>query len=230
TGATSRALAAKYGFTLTNTGAGAATYNVPSADWAAFGLTSTTSTQSILQLLLLANKYAVAGKLNGGNQTLINETNDVFNAINNQGDIGTGMALVTSGTAAGSSAGLGQLYAGTYVVSIDGLAGSQADDEAARIQDAIDLLNSTLATFGVMLVEATDGVTATPDIQVHMAATSVIGGVAEGVLGVTSLGGQITLINGWNWYTGSDTGTVGAGQYDFQTVVTHELGQIGRAS
>src|SRR5207244_12350182 len=92
------------------------------------------------------------------------------------------------------------------------------------IQDAIDLLSNTLASFGVVLVEATDGVTATPDIHVHLASTSVIGGVAEGVLGVTSLGGQITLINGWNWYTGSDTGTVAAGQSDFQTVVTHELG------
>ena len=54
TAATSRALATKYGFTLSNTGAGAATYAVPAADGAAFGLsTSTTSTVSVLNLLLL---------------------------------------------------------------------------------------------------------------------------------------------------------------------------------
>src|SRR5205823_885328 len=74
TGATSRGLAAKYGFTLSNTGTGAATYTVPQADWAAFGITSSAgATQSIASLLLQANKYAAAGKLNGGNQTLINE-------------------------------------------------------------------------------------------------------------------------------------------------------------
>src|SRR5207244_12087537 len=36
--------------------------------------------------------------------------------------------------------------------------------------------------------------------------------------------GEITLIQGWNWYAGSDAGAVGSGQYDFETAVTHELG------
>src|SRR5262249_34893251 len=36
--------------------------------------------------------------------------------------------------------------------------------------------------------------------------------------------GQITLVQGWDWYAGGDTGAIGVGQYDFQTVVTHELG------
>src|SRR5207253_8900801 len=40
TGTTSRALATQYGFTLSNTGTGASTYTVLSADWPAFGLTS----------------------------------------------------------------------------------------------------------------------------------------------------------------------------------------------
>src|SRR5207253_8099059 len=103
---------AKYGFTLSNTGAGAATYTVPSADWSAFGLTSSSATQTISQLLLLANKYAIKGVLNGGNTTLITETNDVFNAINNLGDIGTGMNLVTAGSDA-TALPLGQVYAGS---------------------------------------------------------------------------------------------------------------------
>ena len=104
TGATSRSLATKYGFTLSNTGTGAASYAVPSADWPAFGLTSANSTQSIASLLLLANKYAIKGVLNNGNTTLITETNDVFNGINNKGDIGAGMTLVTAGTSADPSA------------------------------------------------------------------------------------------------------------------------------
>jgi hypothetical protein len=32
------------------------------------------------------------------------------------------------------------------------------------------------------------------------------------------------LVTGWNWYYGSDPGQLGASQYDFQTVATHELG------
>lgn len=38
--------------------------------------------------------------------------------------------------------------------------------------------------------------------------------------------GSITLISGWDWYTGSDSAWIGQGQYDFQTIVTHELGHI----
>src|SRR5207245_98774 len=129
TGATGQALAAKYGFALSNTGAGASLLAVPQADWAAFGITSSGSaTKYVAQLLNLANQYTVKGVLNGGNQTLITETNDVFNLINNQGDIGFGMTLVISGSdASGMSATLGYAYAGTYIVSVDGLEGPEAE-------------------------------------------------------------------------------------------------------
>ena len=32
------------------------------------------------------------------------------------------------------------------------------------------------------------------------------------------------FLNGWNWYFGSDSGAITTQQFDFQTVVTHELG------
>ena len=35
---------------------------------------------------------------------------------------------------------------------------------------------------------------------------------------------EITLLQGWNWYAGADPSQIGAGQYDFETTVTHELG------
>ena len=35
---------------------------------------------------------------------------------------------------------------------------------------------------------------------------------------------EITLIQGWNWYAGADPTQIGAGQYDFETTVLHELG------
>jgi uncharacterized repeat protein (TIGR01451 family) len=224
TGASSRGLAAKYGFVLSNTGAGAATLTVSSADWPAFGLNTSSATQSISQLLSLANKYAVKGVLNNGNNGQINETNDVFNIINNNGDIGLGMNLVASGADAASGAALGQVYAGTYLVAVDGLSGTLAADEQARINDAITQLDATLAAFGVVLAPYDPTIAVAPDIDIHLASSSSIGGVGQGVLGVTQLGGQITIITDWNWYTGSDPSAVGASQYDFQTVVTHELG------
>src|SRR5262249_24878219 len=58
---------------------------------------------------------------------------------------------------------------------------------------------------------------------IQLSPTTEIGGVAEGVLGVEYSGG-VTLVQGWNWYTGSNAATVGAGQYEFETIVMHELG------
>jgi hypothetical protein len=51
-----------------------------------------------------------------------------------------------------------------------------------------------------------------------------VGGYADGVLGCTTDAGQIALISEWNFYAGSDATQIGPGQFDFQTVVTHELG------
>jgi hypothetical protein len=51
-----------------------------------------------------------------------------------------------------------------------------------------------------------------------------VGGYANGVLGCETDTGEITLIQGWNWYAGSDPTAVGSGQYDFETVLIHELG------
>jgi hypothetical protein len=48
--------------------------------------------------------------------------------------------------------------------------------------------------------------------------------MSDGILGVTTTTGEITIIQGWNWYAGADVGAIGSGQYDFETVITHELG------
>src|SRR5438132_11893739 len=34
----------------------------------------------------------------------------------------------------------------------------------------------------------------------------------------------VNIVEGWNWYTGVDPALIGSNQYDYQTVVTHELG------
>src|SRR5262249_6885596 len=35
---------------------------------------------------------------------------------------------------------------------------------------------------------------------------------------------EITLVQGWNWYAGADRSAIAPGQFDFETVVIHELG------
>jgi hypothetical protein len=88
TGATSRSLASKFGFILSNSGTGAINFTVPQSDWSAFGITSSSSAKkTILQLLQIANNSTVSGKLNGGNTTLVNQVNEVFSTINVRGDI-----------------------------------------------------------------------------------------------------------------------------------------------
>lgn len=87
-------------------------------------------------------------------------------------------------------------------------------------------------------------------ISVQEVSTSRIGGVAQGVLGVadyyaykTSERGRdgrpfyrfvgpqfgnayqvkVNIISGWNWYTGQSPSRIGRRQYDYRSVVTHEL-------
>src|SRR5262249_47155636 len=85
-------------------------------------------------------------------------------------------------------------------------------------------LNGQLSGYGVSLVEVSGDRAAYADVNVHVAATSAIGGVADGVLGVTTFGREITLIAGWNWYGGSGPAALGAGRDAFQPVAPHELG------
>ena len=94
-------------------------------------------------------------------------------------------------------------------------------DELARIQDTI---NSTLlAPYSVTVIEVSDPSQAT--ITIDAGLTSASGSAANGVLGCyNGPNNEITILEGWDWYAGADPTQIGAGQYDFQTVMTHELG------
>jgi hypothetical protein len=105
---------------------------------------------------------------------------------------------------------------------VDNTNGDLTADELARIQDAVTAVDAVTEPYGVVVQEVTDPTLA--DITLNMDTTSAVGGYADGVLGCTTDIGQITIINGWNFYAGSDPTQIGSGQYDFQTVVTHELG------
>jgi uncharacterized repeat protein (TIGR01451 family) len=134
-------------------------------------------------------------------------------------------ALLAAGaTPTGAQFSLGTVTAGVYYVSVDGLAdGALGASELARVEDALATLNGELTNLGVSFVEVDASNHDLANVHVAFADTSLIGGAEQGVLGVT-LGSDIILINGWDWYLGSDPGQVGTGQYDLQTIATHELG------
>jgi hypothetical protein len=84
-------------------------------------------------------------------------------------------------------------------------------------------MSETTGPYGVDLVDVGAANGADAIVQVEIADTSPAGGAAGGVLGCT-VAGQITLVTGWDWYTPADPSALGASQYDFETIVTHELG------
>ena len=43
------------------------------------------------------------------------------------------------------------------------------------------------------------------------------------MLGFTTASNDVYLVEGWTWYTGANPTQIGANQYDFLTLATHEL-------
>ncbi|MFN0052353.1 MAG: SdrD B-like domain-containing protein, partial [Planctomycetales bacterium] len=137
------------------------------------------------------------------------------------GETNSNVAVVNSTTqvvSAGQS-----LRTGDFTVAVNAPSLDSSAPELARIDDAIARLNAQLQPFQYHLTQVVGAAAASADIHVHFASSSTLGGVAEGVLGVTS-GDDVTLISNWNWYLGVDSTGIQPGQFDFQTVVMHELG------
>jgi hypothetical protein len=112
---------------------------------------------------------------------------------------------------------------GILTVAVEDDAGNGIDpNELARLGDAMTYLNQALGAFGVDLTWAAPGAAA--DVTVHFASSTPYGGASAGVLGFTTAGDDVYLVTtGWDFYTGSDPGGIGSGQYDFQTLAEHEL-------
>ena len=127
-------------------------------------------------------------------------------------------------TASGDVAGIANtLLAGDLSVYINDPSGLFTADELARIQDAINAWDALLAPYNVTITEVSDPTQA--NIVIDTSTTSACGGMANGVLGCFNApNGEITMIQGWNWYAGADPTQIGAGQYDFETTMLHELG------
>jgi hypothetical protein len=132
-------------------------------------------------------------------------------------------AQATDGSDVSAGSTAGQLLGGDLEVYVDNSNGDLTPNELARIQDAITAVDAVTVPYGVTVAETADPSQAA--VTLDMAATSPVGGHGDGILGCFDpAAGQITLIQGWNWYAGSDPTQIGAGQYDFQTTLTHELG------
>jgi hypothetical protein len=136
---------------------------------------------------------------------------------------------LAAGSAIGLPSGSGllgsrfALHTGPLLVAVTDSANAPSAAEQARIADAIASLNTALGPFGVNLVEASAGQSALATVRLNIVAATDFGGVAAGVLAVTEHGDAITLVSGWNWYLGADPGGIGPKQFDFETVVAHEL-------
>lgn len=120
----------------------------------------------------------------------------------------------------------GQLVRGELTVSLVDAVGQLTTDERARFADALQTINTAFADYGVTFVEAESTEIEYANVQIVIDSTSSCGGLSDGVLGCTDTATRVTLIDGWNWYTGADPTQIGADQYDFLTVLTHELGHV----
>jgi hypothetical protein len=124
----------------------------------------------------------------------------------------------------GDSTGIADtLLSGDLAVYVNNTGGFFTADELARIGDTIAGLDSLLAPYHVILTEVSDAASANLVLDAGM--SSACGSPADGVLGCfNGAAGEITILQGWNWYAGSDPTQIGPDQYDFQTTLTHELG------
>jgi hypothetical protein len=129
---------------------------------------------------------------------------------------GTDGASDTSGIA-------NTLLAGNLTAYVNDPGGTFTADELDRIQDAIDTWDALLVPYNVTITEVSDPSLA--NLVIDIGSTSACGGASTGVLGCyDSTNDEITILQDWSWYAGADASAIGAGQYDFETTVIHELG------
>jgi hypothetical protein len=166
--------------------------------------------------------YAASAVLSLGGNAQLQSPLDV-DMLNLNGNVAlTQMAAGSDG--AGDVSGIANtLLAGNLYVYINDPSGLFTADELARIQDAINAWDAILTPYNVTITDVSDPTLA--NIVIDTSTTSACGGMSNGVLGCyNEPNSEITLIQGWNWYAGSDSTQIGASQYDFETTMLHELG------
>jgi hypothetical protein len=134
---------------------------------------------------------------------------------------GNGSSTLVADGSTSTDNNVGELAAGNLALYINDPAGYLTQDELARINDAVSAWDALLAPQSVAITEVNDPAQA--NLVLDVSTTSACGGMAQGVLGCYG-SGQIVIIQGWNFYAGADASAIGANQYDFETLIFHELG------
>jgi hypothetical protein len=150
----------------------------------------------------------------------VGDGTQVFTKQINMSSTGGNSAIVIDGTTGTASAGA--LLAGDLNVYVDNSSGGFTADEMARIQDTIANVNALVNPYGTVLITVSSPSDA--NVIIDIGNSTGVGGYADGVLGATTQAGEVTIVQGWNWYAGTDTASIGNTQYDFATVMTHEMG------
>src|SRR5262249_39205205 len=117
----------------------------------------------------------------------------------------------------------GSLQSGPISFAVDLPHGLHAAAEQAAIAGAVATLNAEIAPLGLSLVQVSGADARSAQVHIGFALNGPIGGASQGIMGDFGRGAQITLVEGWNWYFGADAKGIGSDQYDFQSVVSHEL-------
>ena len=138
---------------------------------------------------------------------------------------GNGASSLVIDAADGADHSVGQLLGADICLYIDNVCnGGFTDAQNARLLDAVARIDTLLADYGVTMTVVGAADKDLANFTISYANTTDNGGAPEGVLGSTKTSGEITLVQGWDWFAGADASAIQPGQYDFQTVVTHELG------
>jgi Ca2+-binding RTX toxin-like protein len=172
------------------------------------------------------NAFVISERLTPAEgESLINAANQILISMEASG--GSTIVIASQGAVSPDAAPLvnaGELVIATIGVTLASEVRSVTPEEQARFRAALAVFNDAFGVYGVTLVEL--GSLAAVDLEffISLAPTSPCGDASDGVLGCTSGLGIITVLEGWNWYLGEDAALIGASQYDFQTVVTHEIG------
>jgi hypothetical protein len=161
--------------------------------------------------------------ISGNGSFKINTQPQLLSSGENSAAAESDRILINSGTEQVLLNSAGDLLSGQVSIAVEGLQGGLAVEEQARIDAAIAALNRDLQPFGVHLVEVSGKDATWAQLHLYLTSSTDLGGVAEGVFGVTE-GRDITVVKGWNYSVGTAAAGRGSGLYDFQTVVTHELG------
>jgi hypothetical protein len=187
--------------------------------------TSTLSLSASSALGFTGTIYAPAALLSlGGSSTFADPA--IVNLLSVNGNGGT-LPMLAAGAPPRPGDSVGLFQPRNLFLYVNDPAGVLTADEHARLQDAIRAWNTALVPFHVAITEVSTAAAA--NLFLDTGPTSLSGGSDDGVLGSytpATVGSDITIVQGWNWYTGSDPTAIAAGQYDFQTVLTHELGHV----